>query len=88
MHVGRSADPNNVEIGQREEIGPVRHRRRALAILLAELFAAFVGRVRDGDNVDVGGLLERGQMPRFYDVPRPDNSDAKFLITFLSHDSM
>jgi hypothetical protein len=29
-------------------------------------------------------FFERGQMPRFHDVPRPDDPDSQFV--FLRHD--
>jgi hypothetical protein len=80
MHVGRRADPDDVQIRQREQIRPVLHRRRVRHFLVAELQRAFVGRVRDGDNLDLRMLLQRRQMAITDDVARTDNTDAKLLI--------
>jgi hypothetical protein len=85
MHVRRRADPDNVEIGHGQQIGPIRHWRRAFAIFLAELFAALVSRVRDGDDLGVGIFLQRGQMPGANDVARTHDPDSEFAVIFLGH---
>ena len=80
MHVGRSADPDDIEIGNGEEIGPVRHRRGLRHILPTKFFRAFVGRIGDGDDLHFGMRFERGQMPCPHDVAGADDADSQFVI--------
>jgi hypothetical protein len=83
MHVGRRADPDNVEIGKREQIRPVPHRRGMRQMFVAKFFAAFVSRIRNGDDLDVGMFFQCGQMPLPHDAPRSDDSDSQFVIIFV-----
>src|SRR5262245_21503719 len=52
-------------------------------MFLAKFFRAFVGRVAHGDDLDVGMLLERGEMTAFHHFPCADNSEPKFLMIFM-----
>ena len=85
MHIRRRADPDDVEIGQGKEIGPIRHRRRAFTVFLAKLVAALVSRVRNGHDLDVGIFFQGGQMPGANDIARADDSDPQFTVIFLCH---
>ncbi len=62
MHVRRRADPDDIDIGQRDEIGPVSHRHRAGHIFAAKIFRAFVGGIRDRDDLDIGAFAQRRQV--------------------------
>ena len=85
MHVGGRADPDDVEIGEREEVGPVLHRDGVRRVFLAEFLRALVGGIRDGDDLDLGMFLQPGQMPGADNVPRPDDSDAQLLVIRPGH---
>ena len=85
MHVRRRADPDDVEIGNREQIGPVPHWRRAFAMFFTELFAALVSRIRDRDDLDIGILLQRGKMSLADNTACADDSDPQLLIILLCH---
>ena len=74
MHIRRRADPDNVELGQREEVGPIPHRRRRRIMFLAKLFAALVSGIRNGDDLDVGMFFQRRQMPITHNVSLPQRS--------------
>ena len=80
MHVRRRADPDDVEIGQREQIGPVLHRRRVRHVLVAELQRAFVSGVGDGNDLDFRVFLECRQMPGADDLSGADDADAKLVV--------
>ena len=71
MHVGRRPDPDDVEIVEGEEVGPVRHRRRLRHIFATKFFRAFVGGIRNGDDLHFRMPLERGQMPLRTMSPAP-----------------
>jgi len=54
MHIRRRADPDDVEIGEGKEVGPIRHRRGVGGIFLAKFFRALVGGIRDRQDFDLG----------------------------------
>src|SRR5213075_1143850 len=83
MHHWRSADPDNIEIWQSEELSPVPHRRGRWIVFPAKIFRAFVCRVRDGDNFDFRMFLESWQMTSANNVARADNPNPQFVIIFL-----
>ena len=85
MHVGRRADPDDVEIGEREQVGPVLHGGGVRRVFLAEFLRAFVGGIRDRHDLDLGMLFQPGQVPGANDVPRPDDSDAQLLMIRPGH---
>ena len=85
MHVRRRADPDDVEVRDREEVGPVLHRRGVRRIFLAEFLRAFVGGIRDRHDLDLGMFLQPGQVPLFHDVARADDSDSQFLVIRPAH---
>ena len=85
MHVRRRADPDDIEVRDREEVGPILHRRGVRYIFLAEFLRAFVGGIRDRHDLDLGMFLQTGQVPLFHDVARADDSDSQFLMVRPAH---
>ena len=85
MHVGRRADPDDIEIREREEVRPVLHGRGVRRVFLAELLRALVGGIRDGHDLDFVMLLQSGQVPPANNVPCPNKSEAQFLMIRPGH---
>ena len=85
MHVGRRADPDDIEIVDREEVRPILHRRGLREVFLAEFLRAPVGGIRNGDDIHLGVALQRGQMALPNDFPRSDDSDAQFVVVVPAH---
>src|SRR5438309_11457884 len=83
MHDRRSADPDNIEVRQGQELGPVPHRRCRWIMFSTKIFRAFVRRIRDSDDLDFRMFLKSRQMTSANDVARPNNPNPQFLIVFL-----
>ena len=88
MHIRRSADPDNIEVRQRNELRPVADWRSMREMFATKFFRAFVGRIRDADNLDFGMLFERRQMAGANNIARAHNPDPQFVIILLRHGSI
>src|SRR4051794_33874251 len=85
MHVRRSADPNDIEIGNSKEVRPIPHRCRLRTVLFAKLLRAFVSRIRDRDNLGVRMFFQRRKMPALHNAARPYDANSKLVIALLGH---
>src|SRR4051794_10303943 len=84
MHVGRRANPRDVNVFNREQVGPVRHRRGMRNKFVAEGLRTFVGRIRDGNDLHIVAFLQAGQMPALDDIAGANDADASFAV-LVSH---
>ena len=85
MHVGRRPDPDDIQLRDREEIGPVRHRRGVWCVFLAKFLRAFVGGIGDGYDLHFRMFLQSRQMPIPYDRAGADDADPQFVIVGPAH---
>src|SRR5215469_1840383 len=87
MHIRRRADPNNIEIRQCQELRPVSDGRGMRDIFAAKFLRAFVGRIRDGDNLDLRVPLEHRQMAGTNNIASSYHPDSQFVVILLRHAS-
>jgi hypothetical protein len=83
VHVRRRADPDNVQLGKRDEFRPIFDWHRIGQVFAAEFFCTLVGGIRDCDDFDFGIFLERGQMTGSDDIARSNNSDPQLVIILM-----
>src|SRR5581483_4758233 len=83
MQIGRCPDPDDIKVGERHEIRPVAHRRRLRDMFGAEFLRAFVGGIRDRDDLDIIHFFQGRQVPCPNDIARADDPDPKFVIASL-----
>jgi hypothetical protein len=83
MHVRRCADPDNVDVRQRDQLRPIFYRRRSRHIFAAKFLGAFVCGIGNRYDLDIRVLLKTGQMASANDVARADDPDPQFLIVFV-----
>ena len=83
MHVRRCANPDYVDVRQRDQVRPILYRCRLRQFFAAKILRAFVGQIRDGDNLDLRMFLESRQMAGPNNVARSDNADPQFVIIFV-----
>ena len=85
MHIGRRADPDDIDIRGREQVRPVLHGDGVRRILLAELLRTLIGGIRDRRDFHFVMLFQSRQVPPAHNVPCPDNSDSQFLMIVPGH---
>ena len=85
MHVGRRADPDDVEIGNGQQVGPILHRGGVRRVLLAKFLRALVGGIRDGHDFDLRMLLQSRQVPVPHDGAGADDSDPQLVVVRPAH---
>ncbi len=78
MEIGRGTDPDNVDIRIRDQFGPIAIGGRFRDVFLTTLFRALVGRVANGDNLNVRNFLERRQMAVLDHGSGADDPDFQF----------
>ena len=76
MQDRRRADPDDVEIGPVDELGPVVHHVGNVKIA-RDRFGGFAAGIADGDDLDLRQRLQAGQVTLAHDAARADEADAK-----------
>ena len=74
----RRADPDDVEVGPVEHLGPVVHDFGNVKFL-RDALGRFDSRIADRDDLHVGQRQQAGQMPLPDDAARADDADPQFF---------
>ena len=81
MHIRRRPNPNGVQFRQGEQVGPVLHRHRFGRVFFAKFLRAFVGRIRDRHDLDIGMFAQSRQMTVTNDGACADDAEANFVTS-------
>jgi hypothetical protein len=81
VEIGRSTDPNDIDVRFSDEFGPVTVRFCIGNKFGAEFLRAFVGGITDRNDSDILDFFQRGQVALLDDIPGADETYIQFSAT-------
>ena len=80
VQIWRGPDPDNVDLGMSNELGPIAVGGGFRSVFLAKSFGTFVRRVTNRGNLDIWNFLQSRQMAGLDDASGSDESDTEFWL--------